>query len=479
MRGFSTAFFRRPALYCSLSTALLWWLSGAFNIPPLGWVALFPFFYFLFNPELKRRFRFGWTTGFFCFFLVNWWIIPTITRGAPSINAPWLLGLFLGFVAVTIIAVVHAFQVGIVAWQSVRKPLWTPLWCALLWTGLDAMRTVSSIAHGWGALAFSQSRDLPILQNAALFGQHGLTFACAFVAASLAMGVRTRAKVHFVAPAVLLVAMHLYGAVVLVINPRIQNGPTVLLVQTNVSSVVKSGNESGESPFSQAFRLTNAVTRTRKVDLVVWPETTADFRTAPPFAGNQTRDLRGLDWSQLTLLGPKNTAFLIGAQERFQGPDGDARRNDAVLINPGHPTQGRAKERLVPFGERAPFVEWLPFLAILSPRPECLPGTGENALPWKEGKIAPVVCFESCFPEPAKRLCRDANLLAVITNDELFWGTEAPLQHAQMAILRAVENGVPMVQSTNGGVSLACDAQGRTLADIPYGKIGAVAVRLP
>ncbi|BCM90133.1 apolipoprotein N-acyltransferase [Abditibacteriota bacterium] len=479
LRGDSTAFLRRPALLCSFATAVLWWLAGAFSLAPLGWVALAPFFYVLFNPNLKRRFRFGWKAGFVSFALINWWIIPTIVKGAPAIGAPAIVGLLLGLVSVGFIAAVHGLQVALVGWQSERKLLWTPLWCALLWTGLDALRTVSPLAHAWGALAFSQTRDLPLLQIAAVLGQHGLTFVCAFVAASLAMGMRSRAKIHFIAPVVLLVVLHGYGALVLAANPLRQNGARVLLVQTYVSTQVKSGNAGGESPFAQAFRLTKEGTRGEKFDLVVWPETTADFQTPASYGGSQTRRLSGLDWSQLSLLGPKDTSLLIGAQEFFSGPNGNARRNDAVLIEPGKLPQGRAKERLVPFGERAPFVEFLPFLAIFSPRPECLPGTGEDALNWTGGKIAPIICFESCFPDPAKRLSRGASLLASMTNDELFGGTEAPRQHAQMGVLRAVENGIPLVQSSNGGESFACDAQGRILVHVPFGEARSVAVRLP
>ena len=469
----------RLALICALATAFFWWLAGAFSLALLGWIALAPFFYVLFDPDLKRRFRFGWRTGFVSFALINWWLIPTISVGARAIGAPLLLGFLLSLVAVALIAAIHALQVALVAWQSERKPAVAPLWCALLWTGLDAMRTVSPLAHSWGALAFSQTRDLPLLQNAALFGQHGLTFVCAFVAASLAMGLRTRAKIHFVAPAVLLVLLHLYGAFVLRVNPPTSNGAKVLLVQTNVSSLVKSGNARGETPFRQAFRLTQEKTKNQQFDLIVWPETTAQFQTPSPTGKGQTRQLSGLDLEQLRLSGPKNTTFLIGAQEFFGGPNGEARRNDAVLIEPGRAPEGRAKERLVPFGERAPFVEWLPFLAVLSPRPECLPGTNENSLSWSGGTIAPLICFESCFPDPAKRLAKNANLLVIITNDEWFRGTEAPRQHAQMGVLRAVENGLPLVQCANGGESLACDAQGRILAHIPFGEDNSVAVRLP
>ena len=270
-----SVFSRHPLRWSALSTAVLWWLAGAFSLAPLGWIALTAFFYCLFDPTLKRRFRFGWRTGFASFALINWWLIPTICKGAPAIGAPVVVGFFLSLVAVGLIAAIHALQVGLVAWQSERKPNVAPLWCAILWTGLDALRTVSPLAHSWGALAFSQTTDLPLLQNAALFGQHGLTFVCAFVAASLAMGLRTRAKIHFVAPALLLGVLHIYGALVLRANPESHNGANVLIVQTDVSSLVKSGNANGETPFNQAFRLTQEATQTEQFDLIVWPETTA------------------------------------------------------------------------------------------------------------------------------------------------------------------------------------------------------------
>lgn len=474
---------RRLSLGCALLTAICWWLAGAFSLAPLGWVALLPFFYWLFDGDLQRRFRFGYLTGFVSFALINWWLIPTISFGALAIHAPVVVGFLLSLVAVGLIAAIHALQVALVAWQSRRKPLWTPLWCALLWTGLDALRTVSPLAHSWGALAFSQTTDLPLLQCAALVGQHGLTFVCAFVAASLAMGFRSRGAIHFIAPALLLLLLHGYGALVLRGHEASPwSGRRVLIVQTDVPSLVKSNNATGETPFAQAFRLTQAATEKERFDLIVWPETTAQLGLipAPPARATPTRRLSGLDLVQLGQIGLSNTTFLIGAEERFAGPNGEARLNDALALSFGKNPAGRAKERLVPFGERPPFVEWLPFLAILSPHPETLPGKNEGPLASKNGKIAPLICFESCFPDPAKRLVKEGGtLLAVVTNDEWFHGTEAPRQHAAMGVLRAVENGVPLVQCANGGESLVCDAQGRVVAHIPFGQARALGVTLP
>ena len=57
---------------------------------------------------------------------------------------------------------------------------------------------------------------------------------------------------------------------------------------------------------------------------------------------------------------------------------------------------------------------------------------------------------------------KDVDLLFVSARD---W---APIKdiHAQMAVFRAVENGVPLVRQTSNGVSLATDAYGRELSYI-------------
>jgi apolipoprotein N-acyltransferase len=54
-----------------------------------------------------------------------------------------------------------------------------------------------------------------------------------------------------------------------------------------------------------------------------------------------------------------------------------------------------------------------------------------------------------------------ANVLINITNDFWFGDTAAPIQHADMAVLRAVENGVPLVRCANTGISMIVDPWGR------------------
>ena len=430
-----------------------WWLAGAFQIFPLGWVAIAPLWILVHDLPLRQRARLGYVAGFISFWLINWWLVPTITGGAAAIGASPALGFVLSIVAVTFIAAVHGLQPMICALLARGDKWWTPLLLASAWTALDYLRDQGPLRHSWGALGFTQTTDALLLRGSPVIGQHGLTFLCALVSACAALWWISR-KPFFAALAVGVLALwHAAG-----LMPRAPLGEAknvrVLIVQTYVSSLGKNG---GVGPFAQALEMTKRATENKQFDLIVWPETTINLRKAGAgFYG-------GLDWEIWQREGPK-IPLLTGA--RATTTTGQE-RNEAVLILPDGSAQGYAKTRLVPFGERPPFVEWLPFLANFAPDPLIERGDGANTLTLPLGEngsvgINPAICFESCFP-----LWLDGKSVgfnAILTNDEWFGWTEAPRQHRAMAQLRAVETGVPVVQSCNGRYSFFIGADGKILA---------------
>ena len=444
-----------------LALAVGWWLAGAFQIFPLGWVAIAPLWILVADLPARGRARLGYRAGFVAFWLINWWLVPTITNGAAAIGASPALGFVLSIVAVTFIAAVHALQPMICAILARGKNWWTPWLLAGAWTILDYLRDQGPLRHSWGALGFSQTTDALLLRGSPIIGQHGLTFLCAFVGACAALWWMSRNRIFVAMPVGVLVLWHAVGLI-----PRAPLGPTknmrVLIVQTYVSSLGKNG---GSGPFNQALELTRRATQHQKFDLILWPETTMELRKAGDnFYG-------GLDLQTWASEGPK-IPLLAGA--RATSTDG-SERNEAVLINPDGSAQGYAKTRLVPFGERPPFVEWLPFLANFAPNPLIERGDGPKtlSLPLNSSHAAgdvasdavginPAICFESCFP-----LWRDGKKFdfnAILTNDEWFGWTEAPRQHRAMAQLRAVETGRPVIQSCNGRYSFYIGADGKILA---------------
>jgi len=156
--------------------------------------------------------------------------------------------------------------------------------------------------------------------------------------------------------------------------------------------------------------------------------------------------------------------------------------NGAFLVQAGKRSlQSYAKMHLVPFGERTPFRDRIPFLrhidwsvltGDLGPA-EFAPGTERTLFRYDDGRFGALICFESVFPELVRgnvsgpEGSAGADFLVIITNDSWFGATAGPYQHAHIAALRAVENRIAIARCATSGISLFIDAFGRTSSDTP------------
>ncbi len=116
------------------------------------------------------------------------------------------------------------------------------------------------------------------------------------------------------------------------------------------------------------------------------------------------------------------------------------------------------KQHLVPFGEYIPFDKTFAILQKLSPIGVSLwPGVAK-ALPLETAgkviRIAPLICFEDTDPTLSRKAANlGANVIVLVTNDSWFSYSNEALQHAQQALLRAVETGLPIIRVGNSGVT--------------------------
>jgi apolipoprotein N-acyltransferase len=81
------------------------------------------------------------------------------------------------------------------------------------------------------------------------------------------------------------------------------------------------------------------------------------------------------------------------------------------------------------------------------------------------GTISGVICWDADFPTTVRQAGRNGtDILLVPGND---WREVDPL-HTQMAVFRAIENGVSLVRQASNGLSTATDPYGRVLAAMDH-----------
>jgi apolipoprotein N-acyltransferase len=145
--------------------------------------------------------------------------------------------------------------------------------------------------------------------------------------------------------------------------------------------------------------------------------------------------------------------------------------NAAGLWRPdGSASPVYAKRHLVPFGERVPFQWLVPALGKWDlGQAEWRPGGGPVLFAGPTGDSASaLICFESIFPDLARRDVRHGSRMLVnITNDEWFGNGAALQQHAAMAPFRAVEHRVPLLRCANTGLTEVIDRFGVVTAKLP------------
>ncbi len=191
-------------------------------------------------------------------------------------------------------------------------------------------------------------------------------------------------------------------------------------------------------------------------DLVIWPETAIPrFRhEVQPFLDREDT------WAREQRMG-----LLLGLP--IAASEGVYHNS---FIGLGTAAGTYSKRRLVPFGEYVPLESWLRGaiaffdlpMSNFSRAPEDQPPITLGAL-----RIAAAICYEIVYPELVAASAGAANLLVTVSNDTWFGASIGPHQHLQMARLRAIETGKPLLRATNDGITAAVDSRGRITASLP------------
>ncbi|MDT0501847.1 MULTISPECIES: apolipoprotein N-acyltransferase [unclassified Halomonas] len=228
----------------------------------------------------------------------------------------------------------------------------------------------------------------------------------------------------------------------------------VALLQGNLDQAIK-WTPAGQREAANRY---SALTRAHSddaPDLIIWPE------AALPMFEREARPILERVQSNLA----PGTALLTGILQRD-----DAGLYYNSVIGLGDVEGEYRKTHLVPFGEYLPLESLLAdTIAFFNlPMPAMTPGPeGQAPLRAAGTTIGNAICYEIIYPDRVAAQARQAALLLTVSNDTWFGRSIGPLQHLQMARLRALENGRYVIRATSNGVTAIIDAQGRITTRAP------------
>ncbi|MBN1141633.1 MAG: apolipoprotein N-acyltransferase [Deltaproteobacteria bacterium] len=362
--------------------------------------------------------------------------------------------------------------------------LYPALWCAgvalakrggcsclisapALWVALDYLKShVGFLSFPWASLAHSQHDYPAILQIASFTGEYGVTFLIVLVNTAVAALLLYRGLGPALVVAVVLVGAVVFGKYQLTV-PRAMKPYRVAVVQPCIWPGEQEQN--GQADTLARLEGLTAKAAADSPQLVVWPETAVLNLPATPALGQRLNNLSE----------KQGVPLLVGASERVKFNDRPLRDphenglrsyNAAYLIRHGQPAPPPyRKNRLVPFGE------YLPLEGII-PWPSWFAEAGFQTVPGLEMTLfdldgemraGVLICWENLFPEMAREAAENgARILVNLINDGWFGKTPASRQHNAASVLRAVENGIPVIVASNCGPSQLIDAHGRIVASL-------------
>ncbi|MET1078685.1 MAG: apolipoprotein N-acyltransferase [Pseudomonas sp.] len=400
----------------------------------------------------------GWCYGFGTFAAGTSWVYVSIHdfgAASPALAA----SLTLAFVAAL------GLLFALTAWLWARwlrrneAPLADALAFAALWLAQELFRSWFLSGFPWLYAGYSQL-NAPLAGLAPLGGVWLISFALALSAALVVNLPRLRARPAFLLVGTLVLATPWLAG--LALQGKAWTEPagkplSVAAVQGNVEQNLKWDPAQLNAQLRLYRDLSRQATRS---DLVVWPETAVPVlkEFAEDYLADMDKFAKG-----------RQAALITGVPVRQLNDRGEKRYYNGITVaGVGQGTY--LKQKLVPFGEYVPLQDVLRgVIAFFDlPMSDFARGPADQPLLQAKGyRIAPFICYEVVYPDFAADLAAQSHLLLTISNDAWFGRSIGPLQHLQMARMRALEGGRWMIRATNNGLTALIDPFGQVTAQLP------------
>lgn len=431
-----------------------------FDIAPMAWVCLVPLFFAVRNSSPWRSFGYAYISGAVFFGGLLSWLV--------NVSIPGMI------VLVLVLASIYGIF-GLIARYVLDRSA-DVLILPFVWVVLEYVRGVLFTGFPWGILAYSQYKNIELIQIADITGAYGVSFLLvAFNATVFAWATRSSKKAYGMIAALLFLILAIsYGTYRTKERPA-WDSLNVSVVQGNIPQ-----SEKWDSSFARDItEKYDALSREAAADdtsMIIWPETAYPYLV----------DGDAPSVPEISAIASETGIPILAG---IVSSSGGRYYNSAVLFGAGGEVDSiYDKVHLVPFGEYIPFEKYMPFLREHIDKPIGRFGHGDeyklfslktSSESVSDGirrrqisfhKFGVMICFEDIFPYMARQFSRaGADFLVNITNDAWFGKTAASRQHMQASVFRAVENRRPVIRAANTGISCFIDTAGRVFSKVESG----------
>ncbi len=451
---------KQQNLLATLAGALIVAAFAPLSFSALAVLGLFGFFHLIPYEYPRRAAWRGFFFGLGLFGVGTSWVVVSIHEFG---HTPLPLAIFMTVLMVAYLALFPAvFAWAMARAQVNRHPLSFVLLAPALWILTEWLRGTLFTGFPWLNMGYSQM-DTWLSGYAPVLGIYGLG---ALVVLSAALLFITRKK-PIVAPLCLFAIWAIGFSLTSQEWVNTSGEPIrVSLIQGNVSQHEKWQTEVRIRTLNLYEELTEK--HLADSDLIIWPET-----AVPAFYHSVAEDYIG---DILNKARETNTDLLIGVpiKQASADPERPIFYNSVVAL--GKQFDVYHKQHLVPFGEYVPLGDILRSIGGVFnlPMSDFSSGGVQPPLSVAGQQAAISICYEIIFAEEVRKNIAEATMLVNVSNDAWFGRSLAPPQHFEMARMRALETGRPLLRATNTGITAFIDHKGQVQKQAPTFSVQAL-----
>ena len=447
----------RSYYFLSLISGLIIGLAYLpFKLGFLSYIGFIPIFHTWINNNHSKNGKFGFIFGLTYNLISNYWI----GYNSGTVVSVAVFSLLLTVFYLALFWYILGFIIGILK-DKINFFVFLPF----LIVSLEWIRSLGPLGYSWGNLALTQTDYIYLIQSIEYGGTYLISFIIISINLFFYFGLINKRKIYIFINLLIILGLYIAGnARVKMFDDNNVLSIDVAIIQPNVDPNEKWDYSSRIETIRYMDSL-HTIAISLNPDIIIFPE------TALPAYLRLNNSVRFKIQSKVD---KSKIPVLIGTVDRIFDKDGEKQYyNSSMYLKPNVNFEMYSKIHLVPFAEYdllPSIIHPLEKLNLNIDRGVFKPGNIYKVFRDDKFYFSNLICYESSIPNITRQFIKNgAQFITIQANDGWLGTSAGPYQHFELARLRAIENRVFIVRSSNTGISGVISPNGKVLKKIPLG----------